>query len=190
LKEHACWHHLDVGVRPPFEYEVLMPIDSPAGPLQTLEEAIDGARSLGAALELHEKSPVLLVVAPLEAWAADVTAVRADQKNITVTMLPTMVMRLEENASEVTFGRSAQNDVVMPFAALSKQHGFFRRTATGWAVADVGSRNGTYVDGSRVGNGVVQPLRDGATLRFGDVTARFMLPQSFCIDLRRRLSEP
>jgi hypothetical protein len=30
------------------------------------------------------------------------------------------------------------------------------------------------------------PLRDGASLRFGDVTAKFWLPKTFLADLERR----
>jgi pSer/pThr/pTyr-binding forkhead associated (FHA) protein len=54
-------------------------------------------------------------------------------------------------------------------------------------VGDSGSKNGSFVDGARVANGAVVPVRDGASLRFGDVTAKFWLPKSFCLDLRRRL---
>ena len=56
-----------------------------------------------------------------------------------------------------------------------------------WLIGDTGSKNGTFVDGARVANGALVPLRDGGSLRFGDVTAKFWLPTSFCLDLRKRM---
>ena len=171
-----------------------MPIESPVGFLTTLEETVALARRTAGPLEAVFKTPVLLVVAPVEAWV-EITAVRTavDPKtaeNISVTMLPTLVFRIERPAdrSRVTIGRAAGCDLVMPFAAMSKQHGYFEEAGGTWSVGDTASKNGTYVDGVKVLKGSTIALRDGATLRFGDVTARFLFPASFCGDLRRRLT--
>jgi pSer/pThr/pTyr-binding forkhead associated (FHA) protein len=78
--------------------------------------------------------------------------------------------------------------VVLPFAAISKAHGFFRQEVEGrWVAGDLGSKNGTYVDGHKVNAHTTHPMRDGASLRFGDVTAKFLSPVSFVADLKRRL---
>ena len=167
-----------------------MPIESPAGPLTTLEETLFLARRHADALEQHFTRPVLLVVAPAENWAETTQArntIEADV--ISVLMLPTLVIELR-GEDDISFGRALQNAAILPFAAMSKQHGFFREENGKWLVGDTGSKNGTYVNGARVANGALVPLRDGGSLRFGDVTAKFWLPGSFCIDLRKRMKNP
>jgi len=171
-----------------------MPIDSPAGFLYTLEEMVNSARADRDRLERRFTQPVLLVVAPQEEWA-ETTAVRttADGSDpVSVTMMPTLVLPVAKRhpgSADVTFGRSTVCDVVLPFAAISKAHGFFRNEAAGrWQVGDLGSKNGTYVDGHKVTAQTAHPMRDGATLRFGDVTAKFLSPVSFVADLKRRLT--
>lgn len=171
-----------------------MPIDSPAGFLYTLEEMVSTARAESDRLERRFTQPVLLVVAPQEDWA-ETTEVRttADQADlVSVTMMPTLVLPVAKRhpgSADVTFGRSTVCDVVLPFAAISKAHGFFRNEAVGrWLVGDLGSKNGTFVDGHKVTASTSHPMRDGATLRFGDVTGKFLSPVSFVADLKRRLT--
>lgn len=163
-----------------------MPIHSPTGPLVTLEELVFQARGKREELEAHFVSPVLLVVAPTESWAG-VARQTVEIPLASVHMLPTLVITLT-GEGEVSFGRSSDSGLALPFAAVSKEHGCFRQEGEGWLVCDSGSKNGTVVDGVRVVNGECVPLRDGALLRFGDVTAKFLLPKSFCSDLRRRIS--
>ena len=163
-----------------------MPIESPAGPLTTLEETVFLARRHADDLEKHFVSPVLLVVAPAEDWAETTQARQTIESDlVSVQMMPTLVINLKGDGG--TFGRAPTNWVILPFAAMSKNHGFFSSESSRWSVGDSGSKNGTFVDGARVANGAVVPLRDGASLRFGDVTAKFWLPKSFCLDLRRRM---
>ena len=170
-----------------------MPLESPVGFLTTLEETVAAARRTTGPLEAVFTTPVLLVVAPMEPWV-EVTAVRAvvnaTDAETSVTMMPTLLFRIDRrggNTGPIAFGRGA-GDVVMPFAAMSKQHGQFVEKNGEWFVSDVGSKNGTYVNGDKVQANALAPLRDKSTLRFGDVSARFLFPASFCQDLRRRLS--
>lgn len=166
-----------------------MPIESPAGPLTTLEETVFLARRHAADLESHFTHPVLLVVAPAEDWAETTQARNTIEADVvSVQMMPTLVLELRsEGKGDVTFGRAPTNAVILPFAAMSKQHGSFREDGGRWLITDAGSKNGTFVDGARVANGALVPIRDGGSLRFGDVTAKFWLPKSFCLDLRKRM---
>ena len=164
-----------------------MPIESPAGPLTTLEETVFLARRHADELEKHFKTPVLLVVAPAEDWAETTQARNTIEADVvSVQMLPTLVVELRGDY-DISFGRAPQNALILPFAAMSKHHGFFREASGSWMIGDAGSKNGTFVDGARVANGALVPLRDGGSLRFGDVTAKFWLPRSFCLDLRKRM---
>lgn len=157
--------------------------------LTTLEETVFHARKHADRLEEHFKTPVLLVVAPIEDWAAETTQGRGNTVEadvVSVQMMPTLVVEVRGDA-DISFGRSQQNAVILPFAAMSKHHGFFREQEGLWHLGDTSSKNGTFVDGVRVTNGALVPLRDGGSLRFGDVTAKFWLPKSFCVDLRKRM---
>lgn len=81
--------------------------------------------------------------------------------------------------TRLSFGRSAVCDVMLPFSALSKHHGYFASDAHSWAVVDVGSTNGTSVDGTLLEPNTACRLQDGASLHFGQVSARFLLGPSF-----------
>lgn len=164
-----------------------MPIESPAGPLTTLEETVFLARRHANDLEAHFTRPVLLVVAPAEDWAETTQARNTIEADVvSVQMMPTLVVELRGDG-DVSFGRAPQNGVILPFAAMSKHHGYFRQEGGRWLITDAGSKNGTFVDGARVANGAMVPIRDGGSLRFGDVTVKFWLPKSFCLDLRKRM---
>jgi len=74
-------------------------------------------------------------------------------------------------------GRAASNDVVINDVTLSKLHAFIRETASGFAVEDGGSKNGTFVDDVPVparGDGKAITLRSPTPLRFGSIALRFM----------------
>lgn len=55
-------------------------------------------------------------------------------------------------APEVTLGRDACNTIGVPDAALSRRHCTFSPDPAGWRVRDVGSSNGTFVNGVQIQN--------------------------------------
>jgi hypothetical protein len=75
--------------------------------------------------------------------------------------------------SAVTLGRSPECDYVIRSAAVSARHAELRRSAEGWSLRDLGSRNGTRVNGWLV---TEQQLADGDELTFGDSTFVFRAP--------------
>jgi hypothetical protein len=64
-------------------------------------------------------------------------------------------------------GRSSRCGLLIDEAYVSSQHANIRWTGDGWEVKDLGSRNGTFVDGQQLKPGQSQPLRPGARLVFG-----------------------
>ncbi len=68
-------------------------------------------------------------------------------------------------AERLTDGRMQENDLVLPGSALSRRPAQLEAVSGGYLVTDLGTGNGTFVDGERV----LQPtlLRPGATLRLG-----------------------
>jgi DNA-binding NtrC family response regulator len=73
-------------------------------------------------------------------------------------------------------GRGAVGDATLDDARLSRRHGRIAHTAEGWVIADLGSRNGTWVDGAPVTGSVttaaprVVRMGDTLLLPLADVT--------------------
>src|SRR5690606_20221430 len=68
-------------------------------------------------------------------------------------------------------GREAGNTAVLDAPSVSAMHAELRLRGGVWLVEDLGSVNGTWVDGEPV-HGVL-PVAPGSVLRFGDVELVF-----------------
>ena len=160
----------------------------------TLDDLVDEARQKGVELVASTfTSPVLLVDAPAEGWA-DNTAVRTgggEQKHGS-QMLPTLVVKVmatkpTTTPNKLTLGRSAACDIVLPFAALSKVHaGLTLMPGENAQIEDLGSTNGSTVEGTKLAKAARASLVDGTRIRFGDVHATFYGPRSFGMMLRHK----
>ncbi|HUQ03825.1 MAG TPA: sigma 54-interacting transcriptional regulator [Kofleriaceae bacterium] len=73
-----------------------------------------------------------------------------------------------------TLGRASECEVQLVDTELSRRHAQVRRTASGWELEDLGSRNGTRVDGVRVQGTVA--LAPGAVIALGVHTLVFDPP--------------
>src|SRR5712671_4807227 len=65
-------------------------------------------------------------------------------------------------------GRLEALEVVLDDSSVSRYHAEVRATDRGWRVRDLGSTNGTRLNGARLGNGQ-WPLRIKDLLQFGEV---------------------
>jgi pSer/pThr/pTyr-binding forkhead associated (FHA) protein len=79
--------------------------------------------------------------------------------------------RLPIKVPVVNIGRGEYNDVVIADPSVSTMHAKLQRREAIWILTDLGSTNGTFVEGERLTGEV--PLSPGTTLRFGDVAALF-----------------
>lgn len=77
------------------------------------------------------------------------------------------VLPLESD--RVTVGSSLTNDVVIDEPSVSRVHAILQLISGTWVVEDCGSRNGTFVQGTRIS---LHPLRPGEELRLGRVQLR------------------
>ena len=75
------------------------------------------------------------------------------------------------DAVPLVVGRVTPADIVLDGAAVSRRHCLIDRVGEQVRVTDLGSTNGTYVDGSRVGEPVF--LADGALVQVGPHTLRY-----------------
>jgi pSer/pThr/pTyr-binding forkhead associated (FHA) protein len=79
--------------------------------------------------------------------------------------------RLPIKVPVVNIGRGDYNDVVILDASVSTMHAKLQRREAIWILTDLGSTNGTYVEGERLTGETA--LTPGTTLRFGDVMVLF-----------------
>ena len=76
-------------------------------------------------------------------------------------------------APVVTVGRGAGCQVVIDDDSVSAQHARLEYDLGGWRITDLGSTNGTAVEGVKLAPDVPTPLPYGATVRFGGVKLHF-----------------
>jgi hypothetical protein len=95
----------------------------------------------------------------------------------------------------IALGRTPDNDIIVEDPTVSRVHATFSEEKhTGvWYVADDGSYNGTWYNGTLLIPGRPTPLFDRASLRFGDVLATFLdfsAFNRFILDWLARHSRP
>ncbi len=71
-----------------------------------------------------------------------------------------------------TVGRGPTGDLVVLDGSVSRDHAELTRGEGGWQLRDLGSRNGTQLDGQRVNGRALLPRR--ALVRFGDIAFVFI----------------
>lgn len=90
---------------------------------------------------------------------------------------PVPSLRYALQQEQMTIGRSAGNDLVLADPEVSRRHVRVLRRADGFAVEDIGSTNGTFVNGQRISH--LTLLQDGDTIDLGDtVRLRFVSPRA------------
>lgn len=72
----------------------------------------------------------------------------------------------------MAIGRVAGNDVVLADPSVSARHARLRLAGGVWTIADLGSINGSRVDGEPVQQAL--PLAPGSIMRLGDVELAFV----------------
>jgi pSer/pThr/pTyr-binding forkhead associated (FHA) protein len=72
---------------------------------------------------------------------------------------------------DVVIGRATENAVSIPDTSVSRRHAQLRRVPDGWAASDMGSGNGTVVNGERIAEETI--LRNGDVITLGDTQLTF-----------------
>ena len=76
------------------------------------------------------------------------------------------------STDEVTIGRAAEVELSIPDTSVSRKHTKLTRGIAGWNIQDLGSGNGTLLNGERVEDEV--PLRNGDVVTLGDTALTFV----------------
>ena len=82
-------------------------------------------------------------------------------------------IELGDEASEVRIGRRPDLELPLPYPALSGLHARLVRVDGRWQIEDLGSTNGTRVDGERLAPRQLRPIAPGAEIKLGQVNLIF-----------------
>src|SRR5262245_60738507 len=94
--------------------------------------------------------------------------------------MPTLLIRdnksgkvkdLELTKRRFTVGKSEFNDLVLQRESVSREHCTIIQKDDAWVLRDLGSRNGTLIDGKPISGDV--PLTDGVRFEVGEYELQF-----------------
>jgi pSer/pThr/pTyr-binding forkhead associated (FHA) protein len=103
-----------------------------------------------------------------EMSASDVSAVEnlpAGSAMLLVQRGPDSGARFLLDSDTVSVGRHPDSDIFLDDISVSRRHGVFTRSGAGYAVSDLGSLNGTYVNRDRIDGDVT--LTGGDEVQIG-----------------------
>ena len=92
----------------------------------------------------------------------------------TLRLVPASGSHVDIDGEQAVVGRDPTCDVVVNDASVSRKHARLERWGSNWAVIDERSANGTFLDGKRV---LETMLQAGQELRFGAVAYRVELEE-------------
>jgi pSer/pThr/pTyr-binding forkhead associated (FHA) protein len=108
----------------------------------------------------------------------DTDGVRSDLSPGTALLVsvrgPNVGARFLLDKELVTVGRHPESDIFLDDITVSRRHAEFRRTESTFLVADVGSLNGTYVNGTRTEG---QELVHGDLVQVGKFRLKALIPE-------------
>lgn len=89
---------------------------------------------------------------------------------------------------EVEIGKAAHNQIVLTDPTVSNTHAIVIARDGGYSIVDLGSRNGTFINGERLGSKAVT-LRHGEKVQLGQTVLTFRNPGETAANITAVLSE-
>jgi hypothetical protein len=175
--------HRSIGVRgtpiAPNHFTIeISPTDD--GEFEDVRDAL--VRELGDAAREHARDEGYVFMGPVEVELVAEDRLHTGQFRISSRMregeggsaagslvLPTG-QRFTLGEHTVTVGRRPESNIVLGDPKVSRSHAEIRPQGDGYLVVDLGSTNGTTVNGVRISE---RALRDGDEIRFGSTQIRF-----------------
>src|SRR5579863_10159229 len=75
-----------------------------------------------------------------------------------------------KDGSTIHIGRSASNEITLPYSSISRSHALLENKRDAWVVTDQRSANGVLVNGVRIERA---ELKSGDIIGLGDIKLRF-----------------
>lgn len=85
-------------------------------------------------------------------------------------------LTIEGDQNSFTIGRNAENDIIISDYVVSKSHAVITMNEGFYYIYDIGSTNGTKVDGIAVPRNTMQLIQPGSTISFGRLAFVFTHP--------------
>ncbi|HKY04799.1 MAG TPA: DUF3616 domain-containing protein, partial [Blastocatellia bacterium] len=92
------------------------------------------------------------------------------------------------NQKEIEIGKAAHNTIVLTDITVSNTHAVILARDGGYSIVDLGSRNGTFVNGDRLGS-QARTLRHGDSIQLGQTVLTFRNPQETTENITAVLSQ-
>jgi len=89
---------------------------------------------------------------------------------------------------EVIIGRSPENPISIADTSMSRRHAVIRRSGAGWAISDLGSGNGTMLNGAEIADEA--PLSPNDVISVGDSELTFFDASETSVGETRQILEP
>jgi pSer/pThr/pTyr-binding forkhead associated (FHA) protein len=127
---------------------------------------------------LSNSGPVVVGKAPTPPPVPALPSVAAEAEDRTFIVPEALLLSEADNGQAVNFrltaltyiGRSEDNQLRLLDPGVSRRHVLVMATPGGYTIRDLGSQNGTYVNGTRVDE---SPLTDGDRITIGEINLVF-----------------
>jgi len=137
----------------------------------------EGPREKGAPQDTSGETRIFRTEETVEAKGQGTSAISAEEakkhglaREVVELILNDRTYPLE-GRGPWTVGRSQENDIVVSDPNVSRKHARLSRADSGFIVEDLGSTNGTLLDGAPIDR---ERIESGDELTFGQSTARFV----------------
>jgi pSer/pThr/pTyr-binding forkhead associated (FHA) protein len=125
------------------------------------------------AVDKVEKEMGMPVDLHLATWAKITENIESYYGPKLIGVLPTgEKLRYRINQSEIEIGKASHNNIVLADPTVSNTHAILMVRDGGYSIVDLGSRNGTFVNGERLGSHA-HTLRHGDSIQLGQTVLTF-----------------
>ncbi|HEY8461545.1 MAG TPA: DUF3616 domain-containing protein, partial [Blastocatellia bacterium] len=140
-------------------------------PYENLSETPE--RAVGRNSAALGQSPQRMTMAP----AKDGATLPRPEAVLRIVLRDGSVVERDITKNEVAIGKGPQNDIILPDASVSTAHAVIRFEDGVFKIADLGSRNGTLVNDSRIGS-EAHEIRHGDLIKMGHCALTFRLKEA------------